>query len=41
MYNITDTKRNISCSKKLNNFLGLINDDTNNHLIGKFIVLHP
>jgi hypothetical protein len=39
-YEVVSLSGNISCSKKLNNFLELINDDTNNHLIGKFIVLN-
>jgi len=39
-YEVVSLSGNISCSKKLNNFLVLINDDTNNHLIGKFIVLN-
>lgn len=39
-YEVVSLSGNISCSKKLNNFLVLINDNTNNHLIGKFIVLN-
>jgi len=39
-YEVVSLSGNISCSKKLHNFLELINDDTNNNLIGKFIVLN-
>jgi hypothetical protein len=39
-YEVVSLSGNISCSKKLNNFLELINDDINNPLIGKFIVLN-
>lgn len=39
-YEVVTLSGNISCCNKLNNFIKLINDDTNNHLIGKFIILN-
>jgi len=39
-YEVVSLSGTIYCSKKLNNFLKLIKDDTNNYLIGKFIVLN-
>jgi hypothetical protein len=39
-YEVVSTSGNISYSKKLTNFIKLINDNINNYLIGKFIALN-
>lgn len=39
-YEVISTTKNIDMSNKLKMFLTLINDDNNNYLIGKFIILN-
>jgi hypothetical protein len=39
-YEVLSISGGIKCTNKLNNFIALIKDNTNNHLIGKFIVLN-